>query len=154
MKTNVGAIASRVVVVAEPETTVVRAAELMRENHVGALVVIEASGSRDRALGIITDRDIVVEVLAMGLDPKVLTAGDIMSTNLATAREDEAIFDALDRMKTRGVRRLPVLDTANRLVGVLTLDDVNEFIADELGAVARTIRVEQRREATERRVLA
>jgi CBS domain-containing protein len=154
MKTNVGSIASRIVVVAEPDTTVARASELMRENHVGALIVTEATGMRDRALGILTDRDIVVEVLAMGLDPKVLTAGDVMSTNLVTAREDEAVFDALDRMKARGVRRLPVLDTADRLVGVLTLDDVNEFIADELSAVARTIRVEQRREASERRILA
>lgn len=151
MALNVGNVASRVVVVAEPRTSVVRVAQLMRENHVGALIVIEDAAPRNRPIGIVTDRDLVIEVLAMDVNPQTLTAADVMTANPQTVRDGEAIFEAVETMRRAGVRRLPVVDAENRLVGIVTFDDLVEVLAQELGGLAGTIRREQRAEAKTRK---
>lgn len=150
MAITAGEIASRVVIAADTETTVAAAARLMRDQHVGALVVIEDTKPRERAIGIVTDRDLVIEVLAMGLDPRTITVGDIMSSDLATVKTTESALDAAALMRSRGVRRLPVLDPAGRVVGILALDDLVELIADQLGEMARAVRAERDRERTSR----
>lgn len=151
MALNVGTVASRVVVVAESRTPVVRVAQLMRENHIGAVIVIEDAAPRNRPVGIVTDRDLVIEVLAMDVNYQTLTAGDVMTANPQTVRESDAVFDAAEAMRRSGVRRLPVVDAEDRLVGIVTFDDLVELLAQELGSLASTIRREQRAEAKARK---
>jgi len=86
---SIGEICTREVVVTSANTGIDKAAELMRRHHVGDLVVVQESGGGQIPLGIITDRDIVVEVVAAGLDPKALTVGEIMAQELVTGREDD-----------------------------------------------------------------
>jgi CBS domain-containing protein len=134
---RIGEICTREVVYCERTTPVVDMADLMRRHHVGDLIVTEHRDGRLVPVGIVTDRDLVVEVLAQGIDPGSLTASDLMSKELATANQSEVIYDAIERMRAKGVRRLPVTDDQGCLIGVLTADDVTEFLAEELTGVAR-----------------
>jgi len=134
---NIKQICSRVVVVAEPETDLREAARLMRDHHVGALVVIDKRDGVTRPLGIVTDRDIVVTVVAAdNVNPESLTVRDLMSGELAVAVESDGVFEAVDRMQDSGARRLPVVDGDGRLVGILSLDDVLRMLASELTALS------------------
>lgn len=134
---SVGQFCNREVIVARRNDPVPELARLMREYHVGDLVVVESIDA-PVPVGIVTDRDLVVEVLAVGVDPDSLTAGDIMSLELIAARESDSLLDTLKRMRARGVRRVPVVDDQyGRLVGIITVDDVLEVLADELSAMAR-----------------
>ncbi len=151
MPLNVGHIASRVVVVAERETPILRVAQLMRENHIGAVIIIEDEPPRNRPIGIITDRDLVVEVLALEMDYRVFTAGDIMTSNPTTVCETDAVFDAFERMQRSAVRRLPVVDAEGRLVGIVAFDDLVELLAQELGDLAKTVRHGGKREEKSRK---
>ena len=134
---NIKEICSRVVVVAEPETDLREAARMMRDRHVGALIVIEKRNGDTRPIGIVTDRDIVVAVVAdPDVRPEALTLRDLMSGELALARDTDGVFEAVDKMQDSGARRLPVVDAEGRLVGVLSLDDVLRMLASELTAPA------------------
>jgi CBS domain-containing protein len=123
----------------------------MREYHVGDLVVVDESEGRRVPVGIVTDRDIVVGVLALGLDPAVLTVGDIMGSDLVTAAEDDDVYETLQIMRTRGVRRVPVVNTAGALVGIVALDDILEIFAEELDAAVKVVAREQANESQRRR---
>ncbi len=147
---NVGEICSRVVVVAESGTPVQQAAKLMRDHHIGALVVTEGGAEARRPVGIATDRDMVVEVVAADVDYRMLTVGDIMSERPATVLETAGLFEVVAQMRSGGVRRLVVVDARGRLLGLVAMDDLIPVLAEELSALAQAIRVEQRRE-TQRR---
>lgn len=124
------------------------AAQLMRERHVGYLVVVEADASGTRVpIGVLTDRDIVVSIVARNADPKVFTVGDVMTANPVTVYELDAIEKAMQEMRRIGVRRLPVVGKIGELKGVLSLDDVLNAISGELRDVAGAIRTEQRIES-------
>ena len=151
MAVNVGHIASRVVVVAQRETPILRVAQLMRENHIGAVIIIEDEPPLHRPIGIITDRDLVIEVLALELDYRAFTAGDIMTANPATVCETDAVFDAFEQMQRSAVRRLPVVDATGRLVGIVAFDDLVELLAQEMGELAKTVRNAGQREAKTRK---
>ncbi len=144
-------LAAREVVTVTPGATLAECAQIMREQHVGSVVVIDDKGSHDRPSGIVTDRDIVVEAVALGLDPATLTAGDVMATPLATVREGDDILDALARMRENGVRRLPVLDDAGQLCGIVAIDNLLEAMSEQLDAVVGVIKSEQTRESATRR---
>jgi len=147
-------ICSRVVVVAETGTDLREAARLMRDHHVGALVVVDGADGHRRPIGIVTDRDIVVEVVAATeVNPEKLTVGDVMSSDLVVAREDVGVFEAVDLMQDRGARRLPVVDTEGLLVGIITLDDVLRMVAGELTALAIAAQRSFSREVHERRAI-
>ena len=146
----IGEYCNREVVIAGRECSIEEAAIRMREHHVGNLVVVEAEGS-NMPVGILTDRDIVVAVVAKGLDPTTLTAGDVVSRELASVREDEGFFDTIRRMRQHGVRRLPVVDAAGALVGIVTFDDVVELLAEELSETVKVVPREQNVEARVRR---
>jgi len=107
----------------EPDETISRAAEIMKREDVGAVPVIETNASR-RLIGIITDRDIVVKVVAAGRDPKSATVRDAMTGNPTTCREDEDVHEAVARMAQRQVRRLPVVDAEGRLCGIIAQADI------------------------------
>ena len=145
---------SRIIVVAEPDTDLRTAAQMMRDNHVGALVVVDRKEGARRPLGIITDRDIVVAVVAApGVRPETLAVRDVMASELAVINESDGVFEAIDAMKDRGARRLPVVATDGTLIGILTLDDLLRVLATELDGLAEAVRVETAREIHERRVL-
>ncbi len=147
---NVGEICSRIVVVADSRTQVHEAAKLMRDHHIGALVVTEGGANARRPIGIVTDRDMVVEVVAADVDYRTLTVGDIMSERPATIKETAGLFEAIAQMRSDGVRRLVVVDASGNLLGIAAMDDLIPVLAEELSALAQAIRVEQRRE-TQRR---
>lgn len=126
--TTVASICKREVVHAPRETTVRVAAKLMRHYHVGTLVVVEETNGSRLPTGIVTDRDIVVEVDAVDLDSKTITIGDIMSPELVTVREDEGLLQAVEIMRFEGVRRLPVVDQAGNLTGIVSVDDLFEAL--------------------------
>lgn len=148
---NAGDICNRIVVVAERSTTLLAAAERMREQHVGCLVVVEPGPSGRTVVGLLTDRDIVTGVIAKALDPSKLRVEDVMSTDVVTARESEAFADLLTQMRSKGLRRLPVTDVNGLLVGLVTLDDLLEILAEQMHTVVQAIQSEQRRERKVRR---
>lgn len=149
---NLGKICNREVVVATRDMTVAAAAQLMRHHHVGTLVICdERNGGRRVPVGIVTDRDIVVEVVAPGLQAEAITAGDIMAAELVTARESEGVLEALEIMRFKGVRRLPVVGEAGELIGLVAIDDILEVLAEELTDVSHVIGRERSIEAANRR---
>jgi len=148
---NAGELCNREVVIAYRNTPLVEAARLMREHHVGSLVVVVDRLSERVPVGILTDRDIVVAVVAKEVDPRTLTAGDVITGELVTVREKDGIPDALRLMREKGVRRVPVLTHSGALAGILTIDDLLDLMAEELGAFARTIDRERVRETRARR---
>jgi CBS domain-containing protein len=104
-------------------TGITEAARLMRQHHSGDLVVLDDGDEARVPVGIVTDRDIVVEVLGNGLDPTVTTVGQVMNRTLVIALDSEDTAVAVERMHAHGVRRLPVVDRSGGLIGVFTLDD-------------------------------
>lgn len=143
----IGEICNREVVVADKSLSVTEAAGLMRTHHVGDLVIVEDRAGRRHPVGIVTDRDIAVEVVAAGVNPEALTAGDIMTAELATLRESEGLYEALRYMRDRGVRRMPVVDAEGVLIGILALDDLLTLFAEELTNVAKLLSRERQHEA-------
>ena len=149
---NAGEICNREVVVAYRNTRLVDAARLMREHHVGSLVIVVDRASERVPVGMLTDRDIVVAVVAKELDPRALTVGDVNSAGGAlVVREQDGLPDALRLMREKGVRRLPVVTKSGALAGILTLDDVLDLVAAELQDAVRTVRQERVRETRARR---
>jgi predicted transcriptional regulator len=146
----VGEICNRDVVIAEKALSVVEAAQLMRKHHVGDLVVVEDKGGQKHPVGIVTDRDIVVEVVAAGVNPDALKVGDIMGPEVATVRDSEGLLGALRYMRDKGVRRMPVVDGTGVLVGILTLDDLLSLLAEEMTELAKLVSHERHREAAVR----
>lgn len=150
--TTIASICNRDVAFTTRDTTVAAAARLMRHGHVGSLVIVEQTEGGGRLpVGIVTDRDIVVEVVATGLDPDAITVGDIMAPELLVGRESDSLFETLEIMRFRGVRRLPTVDTQGRLVGIVTVDDLIEALAEGLGELAKIVAREQSREAASRK---
>ena len=119
------------------DMTVQEAALLMRKHHVGDLIVVEQPNGEQVPVGIITDRDIVVSVIALGLDPSSLLVGDIMTGELLTATEEEDVYETIERMRFKNIRRLPVINSLGGLSGIVSVDDLLEFLSDEMGELSR-----------------
>lgn len=146
----IGEICNRDVVVVEADASVSDAASLMRQFHVGDLVVVRDNDGRNEPVGIVTDRDLVVEVIAAELDPGGLSVGEIMGPELVKVAEDTGIFEAIRFMREKGVRRMPVVDANGALAGIVSLDDLLEVLSEELAELSRLTRAEQKREADTR----
>ena len=143
---NAGEICNREVVITRRDMRLGEAAKLMADYHVGSLVVV-VDRERERVpVGIITDRDLTLAVLAKGVDPRTLEVGEVMSGELVTVREEDSITEVLRIMRERGVRRVPVLATDGALVGIVSIDDVLDIVAEQLRDVVRAIAREQVRE--------
>jgi CBS domain-containing protein len=124
----------------------------MRQGHIGSLVIVEQmNGGKRIPVGIVTDRDIVVEVIATGLDPAVITVGDVMERELVVGRESDSVLQTLEIMRFKGVRRLPTVDGEGQLVGIVTVDDILEVLSEELSELSRIVAREQAREASARK---
>lgn len=134
-----------------PDITVTAAARLMREHHTGDLVIIDDADEEREPVGIVTDRDIVVEVLARGRDPGKTTVGEIMSKQLVIASGSEDVSQALQRMVAHGVRRIPVVDDGQFVLGIVTLDDILRVQAEQASSIAHIVSKQQAREQRMRR---
>ena len=147
----IGDICVRDVVTATPDTTAQQAAKLLRENHVGDLLVVDLINGNRVPVGIVTDRDIVVAIVALELDPAAICVGDIMGQELETAQEDDGIFETIQQMRSAGVRRIPVVTRQGVLVGIVSTDDLIQLLAEEMMDLAKLISREQRKEVGARR---
>jgi CBS domain-containing protein len=148
MKT--GDLCKRQVVTATADTVLSDIAKLMRASHVGSVVVVDAAR---KPVGIVTDRDIVVEVVAAELDARTIKVGEVMTRHPTLTLESDDASWSLKVMRDRGVRRLPVMSDAGELVGIVALDDLLESAASGLFDVVQAIGTErlvegQRRRAT------
>ena len=141
-----GEICTRNVTIAFRDTPLNGAARLMRENHVGCLVVVDETAGQHIVVGVLTDRDIVTSVVAADLDPASLRVGEVMTTDLVTAREDDSLIDLMRSMRRKGVRRVPVVSGQGELRGVATLDDVLSILTEELSLLVAAIDSESERE--------
>jgi CBS domain-containing protein len=128
---KVGTLCVRQTVMVKRSDSLEEAAKLMRDYHVGTLIVVDAFEERNRPLGILTDRDIAVRAAAEGMSMQS-PVSELTGNELVTAAEEELLYDVLDRMKSKGIRRIPVVDSEEYLVGILSMDDIIEFLTDEM----------------------
>lgn len=148
---NAGEICNREVVVEQPDATLSDAGKLMSDFHVGSLVIVVDRQAERVPVGMLTDRDLMLAVIAKGLDPRQLRVRDVMSADLFTVREQDSVTEVLRVMRERGVRRAPVVAPNGALAGLVTLDDVLDIVAEQLGDLVHAIERERVREARARR---
>ncbi|MBK9609227.1 MAG: CBS domain-containing protein [Betaproteobacteria bacterium] len=148
---SIGKFCRRNVVCAVPDTTIVDAAQLMRRNHIGDLIVVDTLGAERRPVGIVTDRDIVVEVVSVGLDPGLVKLGDLLTQPLVTVDEDTGYAETIRLMSNRGVRRMPVVNKAGVLVGIVSFDDLFHQLGIPLSELSGLAIREVRHEAETRK---
>lgn len=129
-------LCQRNVVTINPQASVVEAARLMKEKHVGDLIVIDAHEYPPRPIGIVTDRDIVTMVVAADIATESVTVSDIMARRLATARVEDDLQDVTRKMREAGVRRMPIVDDHGSLVGIVSIDDIYQRLSAELRNLA------------------
>ena len=148
---SVGEYCNRDVVVIEKTESVREAINLMRKNHVGDVVVVQMQENASIPLGILTDRDIVVEILAEDVDLNAVNVGDVMSDQLVTINEDTKLLDAIKQMRIKGVRRLPVVNESGELQGILSVDDLLELIVEQLSDIVALVTKEITNEVKSRK---
>jgi CBS domain-containing protein len=142
-----GEFCNRQVVISRPDERVAEAARRIRDFHVGTLIVVDEQDGRRVPVGILTDRDLVVRVLtADGHDIDALVVDNVMTRTLVTVPEHESLFDALKKMRSFGVRRLPVVNEHGGLEGLLTFDDLIDVVAEALSDLSALVSREQKRE--------
>jgi CBS domain-containing protein len=146
--TTAGEFCNRTVVIVRGQQGLLEAAQLMREHHVGSLVVVEEHDGARTPVGVITDRDVVMRLVH---DPQKrltdLRVDDLLSgEELVEVGEDEDLVDAVKRMRAYGVRRLPVVDAHGALAGLITFDDLVEFLSEQALDLATLLGRQRRRE--------
>lgn len=137
-----GEYCNREIIITGPDSTVTEVAKLMRHHHVGTLVVVEKKGEITRPIGIVTDRDLVIEVMAPEIDVASVTVGDVMSGDPVQTGEDDTLFNTIEMMQSHGVRRILVVDEAGSLKGLMSADDAIELIAEAMDNLTKVIRHE------------
>ncbi|NVK44393.1 MAG: CBS domain-containing protein [Oceanospirillaceae bacterium] len=144
---SVGEICNREVVVVDQNENISDAARLMRKYHVGNVVVARtANDGTRRPVGILTDRDIVIELLAKGVDLDAISVGDAMTYDLLTLNENDEVDEAIKQMRAQGVRRAPVVNGSGLLVGILAVDDVIERLSEQFADLVALLQREQQQE--------
>jgi CBS domain-containing protein len=133
---NCGEICNREVVVARRDAKVSQAAKLMREHDVGSVVIVEGANGAQKPIGILTDRDIVLDIVRKEWDRADVPVSEIMCQDLVLARETDDLNLTVEKMRDRGVRRVPVVDDQGLLKGILSSSDVMEVLAEGIAALA------------------
>jgi CBS domain-containing protein len=131
------------VLIAQKYDTLVEAAKLMREYQVGSIVVVEEQNGVRYPVGLVTDRDLVIEVIANEVDINSVTLGELMYRDIILGKENDDINETIKIMRQKGIRRLPVVDDNGALVGIVTLDDLIDLIAEQLKDIAALIGKQQ-----------
>jgi CBS domain-containing protein len=129
-------ICLREVDLADPTESVLEAARRMRERRVGTLVIVDDAG---KPIGLLTDRDLALRVVAAGGDPRAMSVGEVMTAHPKTASESTPIESALSLMRSGSFRRLPVVNEDGKLVGIVSLDDVLGLLAEEFELIGRLL---------------
>jgi CBS domain-containing protein len=145
---TIASICTHKVITVDRKIDIAAAASVMRDNHIGYLIVTDAWSGGSTPIGVITDRDIVVKVMAKDVDPHTLTVGDVMTPEPLTAADDDGISETLRRMRRLGVRRVPVVGPGGKLSGVLSIDDVVDHVVGQLSEVSGSMRNELNFERT------
>jgi len=140
-------LCNRNVVYIDQDAGIVEVAQLMRERHVGSIVVVDSAG---RPIGIITDRDLVIEVIANEVDAGAIVLEDIMTPDPVILAESEATGEALKQMRDRGVRRAPIVDAEGLLSGIVSIDDILQHLSQELSELVSLIDNERQLETVAR----
>ncbi len=143
---NAGELCTRTVVFALAGNSVYHAAELMRRFDVGDVVVVNEDDGIRRPIGLVTDRDITVKVVAFDLNPRQLDVDEIMLREVVTVDEAMPVEGVARRMKAKAVRRTPVVNEQGGLEGILSFDDIVDFLAEELGTLAGLLNLQQQRQ--------
>jgi len=133
IKMSIEKICKKDVVCVSEKTTIQEVAEKMKAHHVGDIIVTDSENGDDTPIGILTDRDIVVSIVAKGGDIQSTTVGDVMTRNPTVVSVDDEITECIELMQSTGAKRLPVVDTDGALVGIVTADDLLEYLVAELG---------------------
>lgn len=142
-----GDICTRIVSIAYPSLAIEEAARVMRDQHVGSLVVVEEIAQDDRrVVGMLTDRDIVTGAVAVQRELPGLRVADLMNKEVVTVREQDSVMDVLAMMRRKAVRRVPVVGPHERLIGVVAIDDILELVAQQMQALASAVGAAQRHE--------
>jgi CBS domain-containing protein len=136
---NVGEICSRNVIHIAPHNSVLDVARIMREQHVDSVVVVDYLDGEIRPQGMITDRDLVHEVLAAQIDPTVVTAEDILTSELICVTETHNVTDALKYMRYYGVRKAPVVNIEGVLVGLFSIEDSLSTLSEEFSEIVKLL---------------
>lgn len=147
---NIGELCNREVIIINRQESVLEAAKLMRKYHVGDVIVVEQSGAESMPVGILTDRDIVIELVAKEVNAEKIAVGDAMSAELLIAKEDGQLHELIEQMQLKAVRRAPVVNAKGKLIGIVTMDDMIEVLAEQLGALASLVHREQYQEQSKR----
>jgi len=132
---QVGEICNRAVVTILKGASILEVVREMRTDHIGDVIVTDRVDGTEKPIGIITDRDIVVELLAKKIDLDTVNVADVMSLTLFTAQPDAELFDTLRFMSTEGIRRVPLVDEAGALYGILSLNDITAVLTNELSLI-------------------
>lgn len=144
---NVGEACNRSVIFIDQQESAFEAARQMREFHVGDVVIVHEANGKRIPVGIVTDRDLALEIVAQGVDPASVAALDLVTgERLVTADNDEPLEVALERMRAHGVRRLPVVNSNGVLIGILTADDVLDLLTEQLTDIVRLVVTQRKRE--------
>lgn len=147
---NAGDLCNREVITTTRDASIQHVASVMRDQHVGCVIIIEEIAGHVSPVGILTDRDIVVEVLAQDIPVSNVNAGDVMSFALLKVNEDDSVSEVAVRMRARGVRRVPVVAPSGELIGILALDDILCHLSEELSLLTTAIRREVEQESDKR----
>ena len=139
----IGEFCNREVVIAGRDASAVEVAQLMRAHHVGSVVIVDIQAGARKPVGVLTDRDIVVELVAKQVAPEGVKAGDLVTGTVATISDSAGVYDTLHYMREHGFRRMPVVDAQGSLVGIVTMDDYLALLAEELNELAKLITREQ-----------
>lgn len=124
------------VVAVSPDTPALDVAKVMREKNVGSVVVVTGE---NRPVGILTDRDLAVRVMAQEKNPGEVRTGDILTRDVVTFQDSMGVYEAIQKMTAEGIRRMPIVDDGGRLIGIVTMDDIIRILGEEMAAIAKNI---------------
>ncbi len=133
-------ICERDVVTTTKDTSVYEVAKLMKKHNVGNVVVVDNQVITDKPVGILTDRDIAIKIVAEDVDARQISVRDIMAENPLILHANQSINEALDMMCAKGVRRAPISDDTHKVVGIASIDDLFIMLAEEMGSLSKLIR--------------
>jgi len=142
----IGEICNREVVIVKGQDGIIEVATLMRRYHVGDVIVVDDRDGKSVPVGILTDRDIVIELIAKNVPLDSVRVEDVMSSDLGVVQEDRGVWDSIQCMRTKGVRRIVVVNNQGALVGIVSIDDLLELLSQELLDLVKVVTREQDRE--------
>ena len=145
---SVGQYCDRKVGLVSQSFSILEVAQIMRNCHVGEVVVVEQLNGKNIPVGIITDRDLVIEIIAMEVNVDQLSVGSIMSMEMITINEDKSLRDALEIMQLHGIRRSPVVDSNGTLLGLIKIESILEVLSHDMAKVLELFNTERRVETT------